>query len=73
YILSNEVVHILQNDRVRTTQKILKRARAMYNHYNVKGHNYVVIGKPKDKICEVAHKLGAQFLVMVSHGHGPLI
>ncbi|KAH9329038.1 hypothetical protein KI387_001146, partial [Taxus chinensis] len=73
YILSNEVVHILQNDQVRTTQKILKRARAICNRYNVEAHSYVVTGKPKEKICEAAHKLGAQFLVMGSHDHGPLI
>ncbi|KAH9329040.1 hypothetical protein KI387_001148, partial [Taxus chinensis] len=73
YILSNDVVHILQNDQVRTTQKILKRARAICNRYNVEAHSYVVTGKPKEKICEAAHKVGAQFLVMGSHDHGPLI
>ncbi|KAH9329041.1 hypothetical protein KI387_001149, partial [Taxus chinensis] len=74
YIFSGEVVHMLEHEEVRNTQKILKRAMDICNYYNVKAKTLVVTGgNAKEKICEVAQKKGAHFLVMGSRGHGPFI
>ncbi|GLJ44525.1 hypothetical protein SUGI_0934830 [Cryptomeria japonica] len=73
YILSSEVVHLLEHDELRTTQKTLKRAMDICSYYDVKAETHVVIGGAKEKICDAAHKLGAHFLVMGSHGRGPFL
>ncbi|KAH9329030.1 hypothetical protein KI387_001138, partial [Taxus chinensis] len=73
YILSSEVFYLLECDKVKTTHKILKRALDICNFYNVKAHSHVVNGEVNKKICEAAHKLEADFLVMGNHGHGAFI
>ncbi|GLJ45480.1 hypothetical protein SUGI_0957800 [Cryptomeria japonica] len=70
YILSTEVICLLELDEIRTTQKILKRALDVCNCYNVKAETQVVTGETKPKICAAAHQLGAHLLVMGSHSHG---
>ncbi|XP_057871393.2 universal stress protein A-like protein [Cryptomeria japonica] len=73
YILNSEVLHLLEYDELRNTQKSLKRALDICSYYDVKAETHVVIEEPKKKICEAAHKLGAIFLVMGSHGRGPFL
>ncbi|XP_057871432.2 universal stress protein A-like protein [Cryptomeria japonica] len=73
YILSSEVFYLLECEDLRTTHKIFKQALDICNRYNVRAETHVVIGEPKVKVCEAVQKLGAHFLVMGSHGHGPFI
>lgn len=73
YILSSQVVHLMESAEAKTTQKILKRALDVCKRYNVKAETRVVFGNPKEKICEAAKKWGAHFIVVGSHGHGPFI
>eukprot|EP01018_Ginkgo_biloba_P017542 Gb_37413 [translate_table: standard] len=73
YILSSEVIELLECDARRTTQKILKRGLDICQNNNVKAETHVVVGDPKERICESVQKLGAHFLVMGSHGYGGFI
>ncbi|TJX53260.1 universal stress protein, partial [Soehngenia saccharolytica] len=73
YILSSEVFYLLECEELGRTHKIFKQALDICSRYNVRAETHVVIGEPKEKICEAAHKLEAHFLVMGSHGHGPFI
>jgi nucleotide-binding universal stress UspA family protein len=73
YIPSNQVFELLELQTKRTTQRILKRALNICNRYDVKAETHVVIGKANERICEAAAKLGAHFLVVGSHEHGPFI
>uniref|UniRef100_A0A0C9RMZ7 TSA: Wollemia nobilis Ref_Wollemi_Transcript_9828_949 transcribed RNA sequence n=1 Tax=Wollemia nobilis TaxID=56998 RepID=A0A0C9RMZ7_9CONI len=73
YIMSSDVCYLLELDTKRSTQKILKQALNICKHHNVKANTHVVIGLPKERICEAAQKLGANFLVMGSRDHGVLI
>uniref|UniRef100_A0A0D6QUR0 UspA domain-containing protein n=1 Tax=Araucaria cunninghamii TaxID=56994 RepID=A0A0D6QUR0_ARACU len=73
YIMSSDVCYLLELDTKRSTQKILKQALNICRHRNVKADTHVVIGKPKERICEAAQKLGANFLVMGRRDHSLLI
>jgi len=73
YIPSDQVFELLQLQTKRTTQRILKRALTICDRYGVKAETHVVIGKANERICEAAAKLGAHFLVVGSHEHGPFI
>jgi len=70
YIASEDVVNLLEMDALRTTQKIFKRALCICRDNNVKAETEVFVGEVKQRLCEAACKLGADFLVMGSHGHG---
>eukprot|EP01018_Ginkgo_biloba_P017540 Gb_37406 [translate_table: standard] len=73
FILSNEVIGPLEYDARRTTQNILKGAVDICETNNVKAETHVVVGDPKERICEAVQMLGAHFLVMGSHGYGGFI
>eukprot|EP00253_Pinus_taeda_P023410 PITA_23410 len=70
YIVSEDVVNLLEMDAIRTTQKIFKRALCICRENNVKAETEVFAGEVKPRLCEAACKLGADILVMGSHSHG---
>ncbi|GLJ44520.1 hypothetical protein SUGI_0934740 [Cryptomeria japonica] len=73
YILSSQVLHLMESAEAKTTQKVLKRALDVCNRYDVKAETRVVNGNPQERICEAAKKLGAHFIVVGTHGHGPFM
>jgi len=70
YIVGEDVVNLLEMDARRTTQKIFKRALTICRDNDVKAETEVFVGEVKQRLCEAAGKLGADVLVMGSHGHG---
>ncbi|EXC16664.1 Universal stress protein A-like protein [Morus notabilis] len=56
----------------RITEAVLEHALNICSEKNVKVKTEVVIGDPKEKICEVAEKLNADLLVMGSRAFGPI-
>lgn len=70
YIVSEDVVDLLEMDASRTTHKIFERALCICRDNNVKAETQVFVGEVKQRLCEAAGKLGADLLVMGSHGHG---
>jgi nucleotide-binding universal stress UspA family protein len=73
YILSDQVLELLELQTKKSTQRILKRALDICDRYGVKAETHVVIGEAKERICEAAAKLGAHFLVVGSHGYGTFV
>jgi len=70
YMVSEDVVNLMEIEAKRTTQNIFKRALCICRDNNVKAETEVFVGDVKRRLCEAAGKLGADFLVMGSHGHG---
>lgn len=70
YMLSEDAWNLLEIDAHRTTQRIFKRALRICRDNNVKAETEAFVGEAKQRLCEAALKLGADFLVMGSHGHG---
>jgi len=70
YVLSEDVVNLLEMDAHRTTQKIFQKALRICRDNNVKAETKAFVGDTKQRLCEAALNLGADFLVMGSHGHG---
>lgn len=56
----------------RITQAILDHALQICTEKNVKVKTQVVIGDPKEKICEVTENLHAELLVIGSRSFGPI-
>ncbi|KAH7655472.1 Universal stress protein A family protein [Dioscorea alata] len=56
----------------RITDAILNRAFEICDELHVKAKTEVVVGDPKEKICETMEKLHADLLVMGSRGFGPI-
>ncbi|XP_010060094.2 universal stress protein PHOS34 [Eucalyptus grandis] len=56
----------------RITQAILDRAREICSDKDVNIKTEVVIGDPKEKICEVVENLNADLLVMGCRAFGPI-
>ncbi|GAB4844915.1 hypothetical protein Ancab_038306 [Ancistrocladus abbreviatus] len=56
----------------RITEAILNRAMEICSEKNVSAKTHVVIGDPKEKICEVVDNLHADLLVMGNHAYGPI-
>lgn len=56
----------------RITEAILDHALKICSDKNVNVKTEVVIGDPKEKICEAAVNLHADLLVMGSHAFGPI-
>jgi len=70
YMLSEDVVNILEMDALRTTQKIFEQSLRICRDNNVKAETQAIVGDTKQRLCEAALNSGADFLVMGSHGHG---
>ncbi|CDP11494.1 unnamed protein product [Coffea canephora] len=56
----------------RITHAIFQHALQICSEKNVKVETKVVIGDPKEKICEVVEELHADLLVMGSRAFGPI-
>lgn len=56
----------------RITQAIIKRALEVSAEKNVNVKTHVVVGDPKDKICEVVDEMKADLLVMGNRAFGPI-
>ncbi|XP_044510005.1 universal stress protein PHOS34 isoform X2 [Mangifera indica] len=54
------------------TEAVLEHALKICSEKNVNVKSQVVVGDPKEKICEVVEKLHADLLVMGSHAFGPI-
>eukprot|EP01018_Ginkgo_biloba_P029671 Gb_20771 [translate_table: standard] len=70
YILSSEVVNLLEIDASRTTKRVFSRALDVCRKNNVKAETEVLVGEVKERLCQAVKKHGADFLVMGTHGHG---
>ncbi|KAK2647793.1 hypothetical protein Ddye_015282 [Dipteronia dyeriana] len=56
----------------RITDAVIKHALEICSQHKANVKTQVVIGDPKEKICEVADNLPADLLVMGSHAFGPI-
>ncbi|KAL5777352.1 hypothetical protein ACOSP7_010278 [Xanthoceras sorbifolium] len=56
----------------RITEAIIEHAMKICSQKKVNVKTQVVIGDPKEKICEVVENLHADLLVMGSHAFGPI-
>ncbi|XP_022997274.1 universal stress protein PHOS34 [Cucurbita maxima] len=62
----------IESHQRRITAAILGHASRICSDYKVNVETKVVIGDPKEKICEVAENLHADLLVMGSRAFGPI-
>lgn len=70
YVLSEDVVKLMEMDAHRTTRRIFKQALLICRDNNVKAETHAFVGEAKQKLCQAALNLGADFLVMGTHSHG---
>ncbi|XP_022961627.1 universal stress protein PHOS34-like [Cucurbita moschata] len=62
----------IESHQRRITAAILDHASRICSEYKVNVETKVVIGDPKEKICEAAENLHADLLVMGSRAFGPI-
>uniref|UniRef100_A0A7C8Z2B0 UspA domain-containing protein n=1 Tax=Opuntia streptacantha TaxID=393608 RepID=A0A7C8Z2B0_OPUST len=53
-------------------QMVIQKAEKLCVEYDVKVEGRTENGDPRDVICEMVKALGADLLVMGSHGYGPI-
>ncbi|XP_074263589.1 uncharacterized protein LOC141586304 [Silene latifolia] len=62
----------IEDHQKRITNAILQQALKICAEKNVKVKTLVVVGKPKEKICEVVDEVHADLLVMGNRSFGPI-
>ncbi|XP_057973486.1 universal stress protein PHOS34 [Malania oleifera] len=62
----------IQAHQKRISEAIIAHALQIVSHKNANVQTRVVVGDPKDKICEVTENLHADLLVMGSRAFGPI-
>ncbi|CAF2107981.1 BnaC08g13820D [Brassica napus] len=62
----------IEQHQKRITDAILEHARQIYADRSVNVKTQVVVGDPKDKICETVENLNADLLVLGSRAYGPI-
>ncbi|KAH0916628.1 hypothetical protein HID58_031074 [Brassica napus] len=62
----------IEQHQKRITDAILGHARQIYADRSVNVKTQVVVGDPKDKICETVENLNADLLVLGSRAYGPI-
>eukprot|EP01018_Ginkgo_biloba_P027225 Gb_33860 [translate_table: standard] len=72
YIFSSDIVESMERYQRKTTKSIFENAKRICSGKNINVETNVVIGDARDVICEQAEKLGADFLVVGSHGYGAI-
>ncbi|XP_010921510.1 universal stress protein A-like protein [Elaeis guineensis] len=71
YLFSDEVTASIDKYSKDLAVSVMERARNICKDYsNMKVEEKVCVGDARDVICEMAQKLGADLLVMGSHGYG---
>ncbi|AES61668.1 putative universal stress protein A [Medicago truncatula] len=73
YIFSNDTIDTLENYSSQLAKSVMKRAEAIYRNFDdtdINIEKVVGTGDAKNVICNAAKKLGADTLVMGSHGYG---
>ncbi|KAJ6823895.1 universal stress protein PHOS34-like [Iris pallida] len=71
YLFSSDVTVSMDRYAKEMADGVTARARAVCsNNPRVKVETRIEVGDPRDVICEVVEKLGADMLVMGSHGYG---
>eukprot|EP00475_Leptophrys_vorax_P038160 TRINITY_DN6678_c0_g1_i1.p2 TRINITY_DN6678_c0_g1~~TRINITY_DN6678_c0_g1_i1.p2 ORF type:complete len:176 (-),score=10.32 TRINITY_DN6678_c0_g1_i1:520-1047(-) len=65
-----EVVETMKKQEEVVSRQVLKAAKAMCDHFNVKAEADVIEGEPRESICDAVEQLGVQLLVIGSHGYG---
>uniref|UniRef100_A0A7N1A8B7 UspA domain-containing protein n=1 Tax=Kalanchoe fedtschenkoi TaxID=63787 RepID=A0A7N1A8B7_KALFE len=71
YLFSADILATMERYGNEVAQCVLDKAKRVCEEYrNVKVETKVENGDPRDMICEMAHKLNVDVLVMGSHGYG---
>lgn len=72
YIFGGDVVAAMEEHTKELVDSVMGRADAVFrkSRINVKVEKKVASGEAKDVICECVKELGADILVMGSHGYG---
>ncbi|XP_028792900.1 universal stress protein A-like protein isoform X1 [Neltuma alba] len=71
YLFSSDITATVERYSDRVADGVLEKAQKLcINLQQVKVETRVEKGDPRDLICEMAEKLGADVLVMGSHGYG---
>ncbi|MQM21595.1 hypothetical protein Taro_054638 [Colocasia esculenta] len=73
YLFSAEMMTTMDRCSSEVADAVVARAKqACQGLRNVKVETKVEAGNPRDVICETVEKVGADTLVMGSHGYGPI-
>ncbi|KDP28246.1 hypothetical protein JCGZ_14017 [Jatropha curcas] len=72
YMFSGDVISAMEKYSKELVNSVMERAETVYRNFNnnVKVERVVGSGEAKDVICNTVEKLGADILVMGSHGYG---
>ncbi|ESW16988.1 hypothetical protein PHAVU_007G200700 [Phaseolus vulgaris] len=69
YLFSSEVTAAMESYVLRVADSVLEKAKKLCNNVE-KVETRIENGDPREVICDMAQKLGADVLVMGSHGYG---
>ncbi|KAB1224766.1 Universal stress protein A-like protein [Morella rubra] len=74
YIFSSDVLSAMDKYSNEVAECVMEKAvtRVCKDHPDVKVETRVEHGDPRDVICQMTQKLGADVLVLGSHGYGPI-
>ncbi|TJX44783.1 universal stress protein [Soehngenia saccharolytica] len=74
YIFTYDLMQSLQKCQERITQDVFQRAKQISTEKNVQMclQSRVAVGHARDVICEEAEKVGADLVVIGSHGYGAI-
>ncbi|XP_050940629.1 universal stress protein A-like protein isoform X2 [Cucumis melo] len=73
YLFSADIMATLDRYSYDVAEAVVEKAKRLCKHLNnVKVETRVESGDARDVICQMVEKLGADILVMGSHGYGPI-
>jgi len=72
FVLTPDVLISLEKYQDRVTEAVMQQARDICSGSPAKVQEKIVKGDARDALCEAVKKMGADFLVIGSHGYGTL-
>ncbi|KAH9328934.1 hypothetical protein KI387_001042, partial [Taxus chinensis] len=72
FYITPEVMDSLKKSQEKTSLDILQRAKLVCDEKHVPSKTVSLVGDARDTICQAVEKLGADMLVMGSHGYGAI-
>eukprot|EP00245_Coleochaete_scutata_P010898 TRINITY_DN393_c0_g1_i1.p1 TRINITY_DN393_c0_g1~~TRINITY_DN393_c0_g1_i1.p1 ORF type:complete len:162 (+),score=27.76 TRINITY_DN393_c0_g1_i1:137-622(+) len=72
FYVSPETIDVIRKHEEKVSREVVKKARGICQQAGVQAEGDVIIGEPREAICEAVDQLKANLLVMGSHGYGAI-
>eukprot|EP00270_Netrium_digitus_P003316 TRINITY_DN137_c0_g1_i4.p1 TRINITY_DN137_c0_g1~~TRINITY_DN137_c0_g1_i4.p1 ORF type:complete len:172 (-),score=50.48 TRINITY_DN137_c0_g1_i4:137-652(-) len=67
-----DVIDSLKKQEEQISRQVLRDAKALCDEKKIDVEADVIVGEPRESICDAVDQLGADLLVMGSHGYGAI-